>query len=125
MRALTDQVLDVLRADGRFAVGDAEGPDVEPPYVVCYPLVEERDGSFADPFSDVRKFYELICAGADRWQSEWVADQAKAALEASDLVLVDMTTVRTDRDDTTGSPAEFKTWVRIEVRSTIPAPTGG
>lgn len=123
MRSLTQQVLDVL-AGGGLTIGDGEGPG-DPPYVVVYPLVEERDGSFEHPFSDVRKFFELVCGGGDRWQSEWVADRAKALLDASDLVLVDMTTVRTDRDDTTGSPAEFKTWVRIELRATIPAPTGG
>lgn len=119
MRSLTDDLIAVLEAGG-MVVGDGKGPGTAPPFVVLYPLIEQRDGSFADAWSDVRKFYELVCEGEDRWQSEWTADRAKALVAQSALVVADLLTVRTDRIDATGSPSRFQTWVRVELLAHSP-----
>lgn len=121
MRALTDDLIAVLEAGG-MSVGDGKG-GLTPPFVVVYPLIEQRDGSFADAFSDVRKFYELVCEGEDRWQSEWTADRAKTLIAQSALVAADLMTVRTDRIDATGSPSRFQTWVRVELLAHSPTVT--
>lgn len=119
MRSITDDLIAVLTAGG-LTVGDGKGPGTAPPFVTVYPLVETRDGSFADAWSDVRKFYELVCEGADRWQSEWVADRCKTLVAQSALVVGEITTARTDRIDTTGSPSRFQTWVRVELLAHSP-----
>lgn len=119
MRSLTDDLIGVLRAGG-LTVGDGKGPGTAPPFVTCYPLIETRDGSLDDPWSDVGKFFELVCEGADRWQSEWVADRCKTLIAQSALIVGEMTTARTDRIDATGSPSRFQTWVRVELLAHSP-----
>jgi hypothetical protein len=119
VRSLTDELIDVLR-DGGLTVGDGKGPGTAPPFVVVHPLVETRDGSFADGWSDVAKFYELVCEGADRWQSEWTADLAKLLIARSSMVVGEITTARTDRTDATGSPSRWQTWVRVQLLAHSP-----
>lgn len=119
MRSLTDDLIAVLDAGG-LTVGDGKGPGTDPPFVTVYPLIETRDGSFADGWSDVRKFYEMVCEGRDRWESEVTADKAKTLVARSALVVADITTSRTDRNDATAAPSRFQTWVRVELLAHSP-----
>lgn len=119
MRSLTDDLIAVLEA-GPLTVGDGKGPGTDPPFITVYPLVQTRDGSHADAYSDVAKWYELVCEGADRWQSEWLADRAEILVARSALVVREMTRSRTDRIDATAEPSRFQTWVRVELLAHSP-----
>lgn len=121
MRTLTSDLVAVLEGGG-LTVGKATGAGLTPPFVVVYPLVQQRDGSFENPWSDVRKFYEIIGEGTTLEQAEWLADRVQSLLAASDLVVVSLEIARVDRDDTTGSPSRFKAWTRAELLAH--APTG-
>ena len=115
MRTLTDDVLDVLRADGS-EVGDGTGEGLEAPFRVLYPLPQTRDGSLHDPWSDVAKWFQVTCEGTSRQQAEWWADHTDAQLVASDLVVTIQQRPEVVRDDTTGDPARWKAYPRYQVR---------
>lgn len=124
MRTLTDDVIAVLE-DGGLTVGDGRGGELvdgtftsfTAPFVVVYPLTQTRDGSLADAFSDIAKWFELIGQAETREQAEWVADEAESLLHASNLVVVAFTRSSVGRDDTTAGPPLFAAWCRTHIRS--------
>lgn len=124
MRALTDQVIAVLKA-GALTVGDGvgntkvdgSGVALTPPFVVVYPLVQTRDGSLEDAWSDVDKWFQITGEGVRRDQAEWLGDRVEELLIASDLVVVELTRTEAARDDSTGADSRFKTHVRARIRA--------
>lgn len=124
MRTLTDAVLDVLKADGSV-VGDGTGEGLQPPFRVLYPLPQSRDGTFADPWSDVAKRFQVTCEGMSRRQAEWWADHTDAQLVASGLVVTIQERPEVVRDDATGDPARWKAYPRYQVRSFVPVEEEG
>ena len=120
MRTLTDDVISVLETGG-LSVGDATGSGLAVPFVVVYPLIQDRDGAISDPFSDLDKWFQTSCEGETREQSEWLADKVETLLAASALVVVELTRTGTIRDDTTGAPSRFKTFVRARIRAYAPS----
>lgn len=122
MRTLTDDLLDILRDDGDYDVGDATGEGLAPPFRVLYPLPQQRDGTWGNAFGDVVKHFQVTCEATSRQQAEWLADLTDTQLFAADLVIVPSERPEVTRDDTTGDPSRFKAWVRFRVRTYDPHP---
>ena len=120
MRTLTDDVLTVLGAE----VGDGTGEGLEPPFRVLYPLPQSRGGTLDDGWSDVTKQFQVTCEAGSRGLAEWWADRTEDQLVGSDLVLSWIQRAETVRDDTTGDASRWKAYVRFQVRSYWPVPTG-
>ncbi len=119
MRTLTDDVHAALDAAG-LTVGRSTGEGLTAPFVVVYPLIQSRDGSLSDAFSDVTKFYEARCVGVGEEQAEWLADEVEAALHVSALVLTELTRSGLSRDDDTAAPPLFTVYVRARFRTYAP-----
>jgi hypothetical protein len=116
VRVLTDEVKSILTAGG-LTVGDGTGEDMAPPYVVLYPLGQDRDGSYDAAWEDVEKRFQVTCEAVSRQQAEWLADRCDDLMLASPLVLTLEFRPGVIRDDTTGGPANFEEFVRYSVRA--------
>jgi hypothetical protein len=117
VRTLTDDLLDILRADGS-QVGDGDGTGFKhPPFRVLYPLGQTADGTHADPYDDLTKRFQVTCEGTTREQAEWWADHTDAQLLASGLVAEILPRPEVRRDDTTAAPSRWKAWPRYAIRT--------
>lgn len=118
MRTLTDQVLTILRTGGH-PVGDGDGEGLTPPFRVLYPLIQTRDGSLADSWSDVDKAFQVTCEAESREQAEWLADLTDTQLLAADAQVSLLTRPEPWRDDTTGQPPRWKAQPRYLIQTYI------
>lgn len=116
MRTLTDDIIGVLEAGG-LTVADGIAEGLDPPYVVVYPLVQTRDGTWSDAWSDVGKTFQVTCEAVSRQQAEWLADRCDDLIAASDLVAVIAPRAEVVRDDTTGADSRFKAFPRYRIRT--------
>jgi hypothetical protein len=116
VRVLTDEVKSILTAGG-LTVGDGTGEDMTPPYVVLYPLGQDRDGSYDAAWEDVEKRFQVTCEAVSRQQAEWLADRCDDLMLASPLVLTLEFRPGVIRDDTTGDPPRFKAYAIYKIRT--------
>lgn len=107
----TDYLLGLLHDTGEldnFGIGDGEAPvdagwsgdanapsSVFVPYVVLTPAAASRSqGTFADPQDTWQLPYVLAAVGVQRQQSDWIAQRALDAFEASKKQKVELGTAR-------------------------------
>lgn len=123
-RAVTDSVVDVLEAGG-LTVGDSnatsridgQGSDLEPPFVVVYPLGVEWDGSIGGGavWAEQDVTVQVTCVGGSRSQAEWLADRTHELMLAADegWRCRPMPRPAVVRDDDTGGPPLFYAYARF------------
>jgi hypothetical protein len=124
LRTHTNAVIQFLESLG-LAVGDAEAPEQDPPYVVVYPIPGgDTTGTLANPDDDVVLVYQVTCVGTDRRQAEWLADKA-FALVAGDLAVPERRVLRVAPDmhggvqrDDQATPPIFWSAPRFRITST-------
>lgn len=65
-----------------LVVGDAKAPDVDPPYVVVYPLAGGvATGTLGEIHADAELPYQVTCVGLSRKQVEWLVDETRVLLD--------------------------------------------
>lgn len=128
MRTLTSTFVQTLR-DGGLTVGDGNnttrpdgtGNDLDPPYVVVYPLSDTFDGSVGGGavWAEVDAVVQATCVATTREQAEWLADQVH------DLTVGTTTDWRARplqrgavvRDDDTAAPPLFYAYPRFALHA--------
>ena len=129
-RVVTDAVIALLEGAG-LTVGDAEGPDVDPPYAIVYPVSDRTDGpdlgTMESPSADADRTIQVTSVGVSREQAQGLADKSAVALLGAQPVITGRA-VRTRirgaggsgvrRDDETGGPPLFYAVNRYVISTT-------
>jgi hypothetical protein len=125
-RVATDGIRTKLATFG-LTVGDGQAPpEVEPPYVVVYPIAGgSTTGTLADLDGDADLVYQVTCVGKTREQAQWLENKVMGLLGVGTVTITGRYVNRISldgfggifRDDKT-SPPLFMAVPRFRVLST-------